>query len=36
MSLGLFTVENPNDPHCDIYVISMEDIAEFAAQYLVF
>jgi hypothetical protein len=36
MSLGLFTVENPNDPHCDIYVIPAEDIAEFSAQYLKF
>jgi hypothetical protein len=36
MSLGLFTVANPNDPHCSIYVIPTEDIAEFAAQYLTF
>ena len=36
MSLGLFTVENPNDPHCDVYIIPIEDIAEFTAQNLVF
>lgn len=36
MSLGLFTAHNENDPHCDIYVIPIEDIAEFATYYLNF
>ena len=36
MSLGLFTVENSNDPHCEVYVIPLEDTAAFAAQYLAF
>jgi hypothetical protein len=36
MSLGLFTVEDSDDPHCDVYIIPMTDMAEFAAQYLAF
>ncbi|MCL2637508.1 MAG: hypothetical protein FWD48_03975 [Oscillospiraceae bacterium] len=36
MSLGLFSVHEENDPHCDIYVIPVEDIADFAAHYLNF
>jgi len=36
MSLGLFTVDNSSDPHCDIYVIPIEDIVDFALHYLAF
>jgi hypothetical protein len=36
MSLGLFTVEDSDDPHCEIYVIDMEDIVEFSEMYLMF
>ena len=36
MSLGLFTVEDSGDPHCEVYVIPLEDMADFASQYLTF
>ena len=36
MSLGLFTKHAESDLHCDIYVIPIEDITEFSAQYLIF
>jgi len=36
VSYGLFTVHDENDPHCDIYVIPLEDNADFATHYLIF
>lgn len=36
MSLGLFTVDSDEDSHCDIYIIPIEDVADFTAQFLVF
>jgi len=36
MSLGLFTIDDSEAPCCDVYVVPMDEVADFAAQFLVF
>jgi hypothetical protein len=36
MSYAMFSVHDENDPHCDIYIIPVEDIVDFAMHYLKF
>ena len=36
MSLGLFTVHDETDQRTEIYVIPIEDIADFAVHFLIF